>query len=318
MQNAKLLNNIIHLSDLSDAAMNEDENLLPEQIAMTAESRKVVIEAIDKLPQRQREAVMLHYYDRLNVSETAEVMGVSQPAATIHLKEARLRVKRDIESSAGKLITAMQGLVAIPLGDMLSRTLYTEGAMFVPANQTWLADTLTKCGDLVMVGAVTAGGAAGTAGVYTAVKGKAASGSASSIASAAKSILAAVTATVATLAITFGIVQWQSGRQEIQLPANATGGIVFSSENEVSFINPTSATASSDSRGGELYIHQWSIKTIDEGTVLYTGKSSVIDEEIFMSMHENHLYGSYELVFIMEDSNGTKYELGHNFFIVEE
>jgi len=317
MQNSKLSNNIIHLSDLAEAAMDEDESVLPEQIALTSENRKVVMEAIGKLPQRQKEAILLHYYDRLNVTETAEVMGVSQPAATIHLKEARIRIKRDIESSAGKLITAMQGFVAIPFGDMLSRTLYTEGATFIPANQTWMADTLTKCEELVMVGAVAAGGAAGAAGaagIYTSAKGSAASGTASSITSTAKTLISIVAASVATLAITFGVVHWQSQGQK---PADATGNIIFTSENEVSHINPTSATALSDSRDGELYIHQWSIQNEYDGTVLYTGKSNTIDEDIFSIMYDNRLYGDYELIFIMEDANGTKYELAHNFAIRE-
>jgi len=113
-QNARHTDNVIHMSDITETVMDDNEYLFPEQFAINAESRKVVIEAIDRLPLRQREAVILHYYDRLNITETAEVMGITQPAASIHLKEACIRIKRDLESSTGKLKRAVQGLVEIP------------------------------------------------------------------------------------------------------------------------------------------------------------------------------------------------------------
>ena len=321
MQNARLSDNVIHLSDLTEAAMDEDEKFLPEQFAMNAESRRTVIEAIDRLPQRQKEAVLLHYYDRLNVSETAEVMGITQPAASIHLKEACSRIKRDIESSTDKLVRAMQGIVVLPLGDILSRVLYTEGAIFMPANQAWMTETITKCSDLALVGAVAAGGvAAGAAGAYSSAAGKGAALGSTSAASVAKTCLTAIAATAATLAITVGAIVWHSSQLEDPVPvnANATGGVIFTSENELSHINPTSATASSGSNHGELYVHHWDIRTTDNRAILYTGESNIVGENVFEMMHASEQYGEYRLSFIMEDANGTKYELAHNFFLFNE
>ena len=320
MQNSKLSDNVIHLSDLTEAAMDEDDSFLPEQFAMNAESRKTVIEAIDRLPQRQKEAVLLHYYDRLNVTETADVMGISQPAASIHLKEACSRIKRDIESSADKLMRAMQGFVAIPLGDMLSRVLYMEGAACTSMNQAWMTETIAKCGDITLAGAVAVGGvAAGAAGAYKTVTGSSAvSNATSNMSSVAKTILTAITATAATLAITIGAILWQSPQNIEPVSANATAGVIFTSDNDVSYVNPTSATASSGSRHGELRVHHWDIQTMDGKTILYTGESSNVDESVFAQMHENEQYGDYEIVFTMEDANGKRYELAHNFFIYEE
>jgi len=275
------------------------------------ESRKTVIEAIDKLPQRQKEAVLLHYYDRLNVSETAEVMGISQPAASIHLKEACQRIKRDIESSADRFIRAMHGFVAIPLGEVLSRSLYAEGVSFVPANQGWVSEAVAKCADFVAVGAVAAGGAASVAS-------SAGGGSSISVASVAKTLLTIVAATTATLAITIGAIIWHSSVYNEPQNVYASGEVTFTSESELSFVNPTSASAYSGSAQGELYIHHWDIKTPDRSTILYSGKSSVIDEDVFALMHENEQYGSYEIVFVMEDANGAQYELTHNFYIIKE
>lgn len=339
MQNAKLTNNVIHLSEVTEVMIDEDEDFLPEQFAMNAESRKVVIEAIDRLPLRQREAVILHYYDRLNITETAEVMGITQPAASIHLKEACSRIKRDIESSADKLVRAMQGFVAIPFGDMLTRALFTEGAAFSPATQAWLSETIAKCGDIALLGAAVAAGGASAAGagaaagaaaesavVGTTVAGaagtSAAAGSgviyctATTATSIAKALLITVAAATATLAITAGAITLYAS-QNASPNTHAEGVITFTSAHEQGFVNPTIATASSKSQMGELYIHHWDIQTTDGEMVLYTGMGDTVDESIFAHMRENGILGEYELVFIMEDANGIKYELAHNFILLE-
>jgi len=319
MQNAKMSDNVIHLSDLTEAAMDEDESFLPEQFAMNTESRKTVIEAIDRLPQRQKEAVLLHYYDRLNVSETAEVMGISQPAASIHLKEACTRIKRDLESSADRLMKAMHGFVAIPLGDMLTRALYTEGVSFTPASQTWMAETIAKCGELAIAGAVVAGGAAGAAGIYGSMTATGTTaGATSTAASVAKTLLTVVMATTATLGITIGAIVWQSGQQNERPAINATGEVQFTGDYELSHINPTGASATSDSKHGELHVHNWEISATDSDTVLYTGEGNTVEGAIFNQMREDGHTGDFCLIFIMEDANGTRYKLRHNFFLFNE
>ena len=318
MQNARISDNVIHLTDLTEAAVDDDENFLPEQFAMNAESRRTVIEAIDRLPQRQKEAVLLHYYDRLNVTETAEVMGISQPAASIHLKEACSRIKRDLESSADKLMKAMQGFVAIPLSDMLFRALYTESASFVPASQTWMADTIAKCSDLAIVGAVAAGGVAG-AGLYSSASaGGTAATSTSAVVTAAKTLLTVVAATTATLGITIGAIVLHSSQQDDRPSTNATGSVIFTGDYEQSYINPTEASASSDSEQGKLKVHNWEIQTIDRTTILYAGESDTVTENVFATMREDGNLGNFKLVFILEDANGVKYELAHNFYLFNE
>lgn len=317
MQSVKQLNNVIHLSDIEEVAIDEDESFLPEQFAVNAESRKMVVEAIDRLPQRQKEAVLLHYYDRLNVTETAEAMGISQPAASIHLKEACARIKRYIEASEGKLTSAMQGFAAIPIGDMLARALFTEGSAFTPTSQTWMAETIARCGDIAMAGAVTVGGVAGAAGASKTVSGtSAASETTAIIASAVKTFLSVVAATVATLAITIGLIMWHPG-QSTRSGIYATGGIIFTSENEKSHVNPTSAIATSESKYGELHVNHWEIISTDSETVLFSGDSSTVDESVFTAMRENGYFGNFELIFTMEDAYGARYELAHNFFLYE-
>jgi len=138
------------------------------------------------------------------------------------------------------------------------------------------------------------------------------------ITSVAKTILTIITAIAATLAISVGAMIWFSAYSNRQTSAGASGGIIFTSDDQRSFVNPTSAYASSGSWYGELYVYGWDIQTIDGETILYAGDTSFVGESIFSDMRENCLYGDYELVFLMEDVNGTRYELAHNFFLFEE
>jgi len=314
MQNAKMSEKVIHLSSLPEVTIDDDDNMLPEQFAVNAENRRTVMGAIDKLPQRQREAIMLHYYDRLNVTETAEAMGISQPAASIHIKEACSRIKRDLEASSKELIKTMHGLLMIPFGEMLSDVLYTEGTLFVPQNQTWMAETIAKCGDFALAGAAVSGGAA----VGGVVGNKKVNMKLSNTAKIAKVLLTVVIASTVTLAITFCAIVWHSAQQTGGSLLNASGSVVFSGDHAVKHINPTGASAVSDSEHGELTVHHWEIQTSDGNAVLFYGKGNAVTEDIFLRMHEEGHTGDFEMVFILEDAVGIKYELAHNFFLFND
>jgi len=310
MQNAKMSEKVIHLSNLPDAVSNEDEGMLPEQFAVNTENRKTVMGAIDKLPQRQREAIILHYYDRLNVTETAEVMGISQPAVSIHIREACSRIKRDLEATSKELIRTMQGFMMIPFGDILSRSLYTEGALFTPQNQSWVPEAVAKCGELALVGASMTGGIVGVKRINVNSK--------FGLPRIAKTLFSIVIAASVTLGLTFVAVSRNSTQNYIGPILNATGSVVFISNHEPSFINPIEASAISDSKYGKLKIHHWEIRNTDEKTVLFFKASKIVTEDIFQKMREEGFTGNFELVFILEDAIGIKYELAHNFYLLNE
>lgn len=53
--------------------------------------------AIMRLPLRLREAVLLYYYQELNVVEIAKLLGISQPSVSERLKRARKKLKEYLE-----------------------------------------------------------------------------------------------------------------------------------------------------------------------------------------------------------------------------
>lgn len=56
--------------------------------ALRADRRRTVLHAIDTLPQRQREAVVLRYYEDLPVTEIAQLLGISPGAVSSSLNRA--------------------------------------------------------------------------------------------------------------------------------------------------------------------------------------------------------------------------------------
>jgi RNA polymerase sigma-70 factor (ECF subfamily) len=53
-----------------------------------SETMAIIEEAVKALPDRQREAFMLRYWEELDVSETAKVMGCSEGSVKTHCSRA--------------------------------------------------------------------------------------------------------------------------------------------------------------------------------------------------------------------------------------
>ena len=53
--------------------------------------------ALARLPERQRAAVILHYYADRSLSEIAQVLGISRATVGVHLHRGRARLKDLLE-----------------------------------------------------------------------------------------------------------------------------------------------------------------------------------------------------------------------------
>ena len=71
--------------------------MLPEASAPFEEKDSMLTLAVMQLPIRLREVILLHYYQGLNVNETAEVLGISQPSVSNRLKRGRERLREALE-----------------------------------------------------------------------------------------------------------------------------------------------------------------------------------------------------------------------------
>ena len=118
---------------------------MPQEYTMREEEREYVMEAIELLPTRQREAIVLHYFDGLNVTETAKAMGIPQQTASLYLKLAREKVKRKIDVRAGEKDERTGEKAAVPVGVLMTQILHKEAELFAPANEAVIQHALDAC-----------------------------------------------------------------------------------------------------------------------------------------------------------------------------
>lgn len=56
-----------------------------------------VVAALARLPERQRAAIVLHYYVGYSLKEIAEILGIAKPTVGVHLTRGRRRLRQLLE-----------------------------------------------------------------------------------------------------------------------------------------------------------------------------------------------------------------------------
>ena len=72
----------------------------PEAGAAHAETRQLLEEAIDRLPENYRTVVVLREVEEMSVAETAESLGVTDAVVKTRLHRAHAMLRRDLYSRA--------------------------------------------------------------------------------------------------------------------------------------------------------------------------------------------------------------------------
>jgi RNA polymerase sigma-70 factor (ECF subfamily) len=80
--------------------MEDRSRVLPQEYIESEEVREAVMDVVKTLPQKQREAVMLHYYNGLSVTDTAVAMDINKSNVTRYLEQARNKIKRELEKKS--------------------------------------------------------------------------------------------------------------------------------------------------------------------------------------------------------------------------
>ena len=77
---------------------------LPEDEYLTAEGRRWLDQAAERLPESLRIVFVLRDIEGLSTRETAEVLDISEMAVKTRLSRARLRLREDLSTYYGKLV----------------------------------------------------------------------------------------------------------------------------------------------------------------------------------------------------------------------
>ena len=302
MMKNKKHNSVVSISDYIDAIEEENEDFLPQDCAIRQEDRKLVLEIVDRLPERQREAVTLHYFSCLSVTETAEAMEVRHQVASRYLKLAREKIKEELEQRDFGAWASARGLALLPMGALLSQVLQQESGALALTNSAWIQQAATTC-------PAAAGGAAKTT-------------------AAGAGLVKAAAAVVTAGAIAAGAWAGYTNIHKVEAPTpppSPPPPIVRTSDYDVIFsggsesaehINPERAEAYVGTDHGDMTANSWWITSADEsGLVLYSGSGGFADE-VFAQMRSDGLDGEFEINFRMQDAADNTYTLTRQFTII--
>jgi len=294
----------VDIDDYIESFEDDRDHIKPQGYVENVETRVAIMEILRNLPVRQREAVILHYYDELSVVEVAQAMGITKQNASKYLSLAREKLKNDIENApVGSKLSAM---AAVPVGAMIAETICAEAVAFAPANAAWAGGVVVQCQTSVAAQPVAVEGAKeilkeggkNTTGVIAAV-------------------VAACIAGSVLLGVAVGGTPTKTATP--MLEAHMEGSILFSggqgdSDSQYSHVNPRRAEPQANSSIGEVSILYWWIEDIASGAVLHSGYSENVDNTL-SQMIDNGYYGEYNLFFRIKDEIGSIFRLGSNFFV---
>jgi len=294
---------VLFIDDYVNTASDENEDNLPLEYALKAEDRKAVMEIVDELPDRQQEAVMLHYYEGMNVTETAKAMSVSKPTVSIYLTRAREKIKKELIKKQRKT-GVLGGVALLPLGSLLARVFFEETALLNPLKGE-LAGSAISDAIIAYDTSVAAALAADAVALGSKMSGL---------------LLGTITAVAAVIVIVggmwFGGVFRESGNAaKPQIEEFVEGRIMFSDGDDTqSSVNPRSATVWGKNKFGELTPLKWQVTALGGEKVLYGGEGGVVDEAL-AGMQEREENGEYMLSFFMTSEIEVGYRLDRQFTI---
>lgn len=81
-----------------DVVAEDRTEFIPDEALDQQDFRKTILSILDELPDEQRAAVLMYYYDELSVKQIAEIQGVSEGTVKSRLNYARKAVKNSVET----------------------------------------------------------------------------------------------------------------------------------------------------------------------------------------------------------------------------
>jgi len=306
------LGDILNIDDLIEVAMEVKDDFLPQEHAEIEESRETVMGIIKSLPVRQREAVILRYYDGLSVTEVAKVMNIAKQNASRYLALAFEKLRSKLKESAVST-GVLNNAIALPTGVSLAWAVHREAEIFAPASESWLPTILTACRAFII------------SNQQQLLLSAATSASAKSLPPSQKisyGFMSAFAAVFAILALSLGLSVVGTTAVDTSSEKTIEGKVVFSggidSKENTVYVNPKSAESQVSSSNGEVKaISWWITRPENDEEALYKGVGGMVDEALSL-LYESEGDGEYMIYFRLEDDAGAVHRLGSNFYFLAQ
>jgi RNA polymerase sigma factor, sigma-70 family len=98
-----------------DALKEEILEKNPERVLQTKEKNEFVLKIIDDLPIKQKEVVLLYYYQQLTAPEIADILSCSLPSIQNRLYNAKRSIRERLEKSTAYTMQQLLGVGGVPI-----------------------------------------------------------------------------------------------------------------------------------------------------------------------------------------------------------
>ena len=71
--------------------------MLPDQASEADEDESALTLALMNLPRKEREVILLYYYQDMNMTDIADALGLTQPTVSYRLRRAREKLRQELE-----------------------------------------------------------------------------------------------------------------------------------------------------------------------------------------------------------------------------
>lgn len=198
-------------NSLMDAYETLDEQVVPDQAMDSKESRRMIVELVDALPDAQRQCVLMYYYEEMGVKEIAAALETSEGTVKSRLNYARKAIKAGVDRYAAQGVK-LYGLAPLPFLAYILKQDALLGGLTAAQSGTCVQAALAGSSSALAAGATGAAegtaavGAAKSAAAAGAAEGTAAAGAAGGGASSAGPLLGTVLAHKGVAAAVAGVV----------------------------------------------------------------------------------------------------------------
>ena len=296
----------LDMSALQDDIPEENSNYLPHERTGNEERNKSIAAVVRALPVRQREAVIYHYFDELNVNQTAKAMSIDQSSVSHYLKQARKKIKLEFER------LSIQGMILLPLGAKIRHALHSEEIIFTAPKAEWSGQILENCREQAL-----------SMNYNTEITPARLSAAPKFGVAPALGITAVATVAVVVFAVfshhKTEIPQAAPVVSELPAPQALEYDVLFSGgAADSEYVNPSQAAVWARDEYGELSALGWSIASSGSEThALHSGDGGVV-QGVFDEMLEQGEEGTFTLYFSMEDPSGFRHTVYRSFTIQAE
>lgn len=145
-------------STVFDTVEEDRTDFIPDEKLDKEDFKKTIMEIIDNLPEEQRTAVILFYYDELSVKQIAEIQGVSEGTVKSRLNYARKTIKSSVEAYEDKHNVKLHSVGVLPMLLWLFRTDVMSFSMPMATVKTVASGVSGASGTAVSVSSVVKNG----------------------------------------------------------------------------------------------------------------------------------------------------------------